>query len=229
MNTLVGGIVYINLASRPERRLFAEAQLASVGLKAERFEAFHPNSDISTFPVPITKEDFTRQGPEMTARICCSMSHHQVIVNARDRGWKSVMIVEDDVQFKPNFTEVVDQCLETIRDLSIPCDVFYTFGVHGRYPVLVPGLLRRLDYSVVPAYESGCYIVFSHFYDTFLNFMVKAHPVHRGNDWQLVEMQKAGHNFVLTYWNLTRQKNGWSDIRGCEVSHDSQDDRERCH
>ena len=73
---------YINLESRPDRRLHVEQQLSLIGVKnAERFNAIKlPNGAIG-----------------------CSMSHLKCLETALENDLEHVLIVEDDILFlKPN-------------------------------------------------------------------------------------------------------------------------------
>ena len=68
---------YINLDRRTDRRAEIEKELADNGIVAERFPAIEHASGI----------------------IGCGLSHIAVLKLARERGYKSVMIFEDDFMF----------------------------------------------------------------------------------------------------------------------------------
>lgn len=72
---------FINLDRRVDRRLETEAELARMGIQAERFPA-------------IEREP---------GGLGCTQSHIEVLKLARARGYESVMVLEDDFSF------VVDQ------------------------------------------------------------------------------------------------------------------------
>lgn len=75
---LFGGIFYINLDRRTDRRAEIEAELASHGFDgAERFAAI----------------------PWAKGLVGCGYSHMAVLKEARRRGLKNVLIFEDDFQF----------------------------------------------------------------------------------------------------------------------------------
>ena len=78
---------YINLESRPDRKLNVEQELLKVGIKAQRFNAIRlPNGALG-----------------------CSMSHLKCLETAKQNNWGHVCIVEDDIQFlKPQV--FVQQC-----------------------------------------------------------------------------------------------------------------------
>jgi glycosyl transferase, family 25 len=68
---------YINLESRPDRRLHCERQLSLIGVKAERFNAIKLAN----------------------GAIGCSLSHLKCLETALANNWEQVLIVEDDIQF----------------------------------------------------------------------------------------------------------------------------------
>ena len=67
-------IVYINLEKRSDRREEIENELNDFQLHYERFEAIHDNPGI----------------------LGCTKSHLRVLKLAKERGWKYVLILEDD-------------------------------------------------------------------------------------------------------------------------------------
>jgi glycosyl transferase family 25 len=68
---------YINLDSRPDRRVLIEAECARLGLDAERFPAI----------------------VRTPGGLGCGESHLAVLRLARERGYDRVLILEDDVEF----------------------------------------------------------------------------------------------------------------------------------
>jgi glycosyl transferase, family 25 len=68
---------YINLESRPDRKIYVEEQLKNIGLNAKRFNAIKMQN----------------------GAIGCSMSHLRLIETAKANDWDHVLIVEDDIQF----------------------------------------------------------------------------------------------------------------------------------
>jgi len=68
---------YINLDSRPDRKEHVEKQLASIGVRAQRFNAVKMKN----------------------GAIGCSMSHLRLLETARENNWDHILIVEDDILF----------------------------------------------------------------------------------------------------------------------------------
>ncbi len=87
-------VYIINLKERNDRREEIEAQLRRIGTsldspKITLFEAIKPNS----------KEGFSTIGARG-----CFLSHLGVLTDASRQGYQSILILEDDVDFIPNFT-----------------------------------------------------------------------------------------------------------------------------
>jgi len=72
---------YINLLSRPDRKIHVENQLKNIGVNAERFHAIKmPNGALG-----------------------CSLSHLKLIETAKANNFEHILIVEDDIFFtQPN-------------------------------------------------------------------------------------------------------------------------------
>ena len=74
----ITNIMYINLDSRPDRKLHIEAQLSSVGLtKYQRFKAIKTTS----------------------GAIGCTLSHLKCLTDARDQQLSHLLVCEDDTTF----------------------------------------------------------------------------------------------------------------------------------
>jgi len=84
---------YINLATRPDRRTHMEAELARVGLVAERIEAKAP----ADLPPALLAAVTTRRHQRLTAtELACSFSHRHVWRLMLDRGHAAALVLEDD-------------------------------------------------------------------------------------------------------------------------------------
>jgi hypothetical protein len=77
MEKYIDKIFYINLDRRIDRRTEIEGELSRMGLSGERFPAIQHDKGF----------------------IGCSLSHLELIKIAKQRGYKNVLILEDDFQF----------------------------------------------------------------------------------------------------------------------------------
>lgn len=94
-------IYIINLPSRGDRRVEMQEQLAKVGLSLDGayvrvFPAVRP-TDASGFPNIGTKG--------------CFLSHLAVLTDARDRGLRNVLVLEDDCNFVKNIASRLEDVL----------------------------------------------------------------------------------------------------------------------
>lgn len=80
----------INLEHRTDRRIAMRKQLAQIGWHAEFFPAIRPESAANF---------------EFIGARGCFLSHLSVLKNARNAGAQQLVILEDDVNFAPKFTE----------------------------------------------------------------------------------------------------------------------------
>lgn len=101
-------VYIINLQTRPDRWREIQEQLNKVGIdptteKVQRFDAVRP-ADAGAFP-------------SIGAR-GCFMSHLGVLEDARRHGYQRILVLEDDLDFKPDFPQkwpVVCATLQTAR------------------------------------------------------------------------------------------------------------------
>lgn len=77
---------FINLDRRVDRRLETEAELARMGIEAERFSAIERSP----------------------GGLGCTQSHIEVLKLARARGYETVMVLEDDFSFTVDERELSD-------------------------------------------------------------------------------------------------------------------------
>jgi GR25 family glycosyltransferase involved in LPS biosynthesis len=126
---------YINLDRRTDRRAEIEKELADNGIVAERFPAIEHASGI----------------------IGCGLSHIAVLKLARERGYKSVMIFEDDFMFLDT---------DTSWKTKIPASYDIVMLAYGED---MPSLIHDDTFNRVRAVRSTSgYIVHSRFYDTLI-------------------------------------------------------------
>jgi len=123
-------IFVINLEHRTDRRAAMQKQLSRIGWRAEFFSAIRP----------ATAANF----PSIGAR-GCFLSHLSVLKSARDAGVQQLVILEDDVNFSPGFSEGWDFSISTLQTLE--WSIFYPG--HG-IDDLPAGLSRIPPQTAVP-------------------------------------------------------------------------------
>lgn len=189
---MVDKIIYINLASRPDRSAQLETHLTELGLdNYERFEAVRNPSPLSP--------------------VGCLASHLGALQRAQAEGYGTVLILEDD------FESLVEGP-ELGRHLSllekIDFDVcFLSAGFTRCIPTDIPELVRVAD-----AQQGVAYIVRAHYYETLINLFAHAVPLFEAtgahwlyaNDqvWKPLQLQDMWLSFLPC---LGKQRPGYSD------------------
>lgn len=152
MSHNIDHIFYINLAHRQDRRAEIEAELDGFGLQYERFEAIHTPG---------------------CGSIGCSYSHLGVLKLARERGYKNVLVFEDDFQFKVTQYEFEDGLTKLF---SIPthfdvCMLGYNLN-RGEIIEELPWLT-----SVYEAQTMSAYLVHHSMYDRLIDLYEWSSPL----------------------------------------------------
>lgn len=165
LNSLVDGTFYINLNRRHDRREQIDNELAQHKISAERQEGF----DITDEEL----HDYLKLHPEFNehdialsrARVGCTKSHLAIIQKAKDRGYESVLIFEDDCKFIADPHEISDKAFADMSRLP-ECDMLYLgANVLADIQPLSPNLGKMNG-----SYCAHAYIVFKKVYDHILNF-----------------------------------------------------------
>jgi len=134
MSNNIDHIFYINLAHRKDRLEEIERELNNLNLPYERFEA------IST---------------PGCGSIGCSYSHLGVLKLARERGYRNVLIFEDDFQFKITKTDFEDGLTKLFeepitKDFDV-CMLGYNL-IRGEIVEEYPFLTRVIEAQTMSAY-----------------------------------------------------------------------------
>lgn len=179
--------VYINLDHREDRRQIMERFVKEGRIpdeKVMRYSAVRHSRGI----------------------IGCALSHIGVLKLARDNKWKSVLVLEDDLQWI-NFEKGYNILEETISQQS--WDVCLLTGIYldFNYPKLKYGM------------HTNAYIVNQHYYDTLIDNMEeglrkKLSPITKPHIWNKPHMFFYKHVYphiynVDIYWIKLQQKDNW--------------------
>ncbi len=112
----------INLDHRTDRWAKISENLAQVGIVAERFAATCVGDLLNDQPSMALKHFLQRvDGPNPSAEHklqttwACMRSHLAIIRLARDAGWPSVLILEDDCVFEPYTPAVLKRACEQLQ------------------------------------------------------------------------------------------------------------------
>lgn len=183
---------YINLSSRPDRKMHVETQMEQMGISATRFNAIR-----------------TKNGA-----IGCSLSHLQCLTNAKNSGWPHVLIAEDDVQFLD--PELLKKQLSTFFCSNREWDVLLLGGNNAPPYEAVDDTCVKVG----SCQTTTCYLVKCHYYDTLIdNYrkgienLVKNPEQHSfyAIDKFWFHLQKKDNWFLIIPLTVT-QKEDYSDI-----------------
>jgi len=171
-------IIYINLASRTDRLTEIQSELTRMGVSdAERFEAIQRKPGI----------------------VGCGYSHLAVLKLAKERGYKEILIMEDDFVFllSPERMAEIFEILPTI-----PFDVcmlgYNLHQTHGDYL----SALRLPMHKVKYAQTASAYIVREHYYDTLIDLY----------EWAIPELERTGMHWVYAndvIWRQLQENDLW--------------------
>ena len=203
MTQYIDHIIYINLEHRTDRREEIERELARMDLtdKAERFEATY----------------IKEQGI-----LGCTISHMEAIRLAKNRGYKNVLILEDDFEFLLE-KDVVESRLETFfrSKLGRNYDVcMLCFGVmrDSENPMEECDLVKR----VIEAQNAAAYILQEKYYDVIIELYeriipllqeTKAHWLYANDQaWKNLQEKDRWYHFIERFG---KQRAGYSD-NSCE-------------
>lgn len=186
----LGGVFYINLDKRTDRRREIELELTGAGITAERFAAIAATPGI----------------------VGCGLSHLAVLRLARDRGLKNVLIFEDDFQlvvYKEQFWEVLNAFFER----GVPYDVLMlSYSIQTSQPI------DTLITKVLEAETASAYIVNACFYDALIELYEEAMPLlaATGKHWiwandQIWKRLQPTSRWFATTLRLGKQRGSYSD------------------
>lgn len=182
----------INLDSRIDRlencqAMFAENDITEL---IERFSAIRPeNGD---------------------GRLGCILSHLSIVKKAKENGWKSVLIIEDDCLFLNQ--EAIDKSIEQLfnRDWSI-----YYLGYNSHKP------LSKEDshlLKITNCFSTHAIAYHESFYDSFINSFEKG-EIKTLDVWLMYKVQPLFKCYGC-YPIAATQREGYSDIERSNVNYD---------
>ena len=193
-------IFYINLDKRTDRREEIESDLKKYGLEAERYSAVHtPNAGI----------------------VGCGYSHLNVLKLTKERGYKNVLILEDDFEFivsPEEFEESLNQFFESTPDYDV-CMLAYIVQEAAE----IPG--NTVVGRVLNGQTAAGYIVNGKYLDVLIELYEWAIPLleqtnehwNYANDHVWKRLQPKD-NWVYMLKRLGKQRDSYSDNKMCYVT-----------
>jgi glycosyl transferase family 25 len=192
MASKIDKIFYINLDRRTDRRDLIEMDLAKIGLEAERFVGI----------------------PFEPGIVGCGKSHLAVMKMAKERGYKNVLILEDDFTFLVS-KEELDVALEKFFSNVKEYDVCM-FCCQNM--VEVPSRPHPFLSRLVEANNASAYLINGAYLDTLIQLYEHALPLleHTGEHWNYANDQvwktlQHKDRWYCFHPRLGKQRSGYSD------------------
>jgi glycosyl transferase family 25 len=214
---------YINLDGSVDRREQFEKNSYESGFKAKRFSAIRPKlEDIPdsimqgfnhNYPNPSPERD--NQLQKLVGELGCSLSHRDVVKEAKDRGLNNVLIFEDDCKFLPEWKSEIEKVTSDLNTLE--WDLIY-FGGHLSSPTIP--ITDNLGSVTGAVWTSHSYAVNRSFFDSLLavdisNVNLWSYDVYLASFWHCKKV-------IASKKILCVQESNVSDIRGFNTNHSQQ-------
>lgn len=170
---MIDGCLVINLSHRTDRRQLFKEQIPlvrSLGLNPERMEAVHGRR----LPGFGEKPWFTERLSEKRrnawgGKAGCTLSHRNAIALAKERGWKNVLILEDDVSFDAAIAVQWKELMEVMKVLPDDWVAVYLYGHHPVSPVkAVQAYPATTCYELCGLFSTTAYILNGKYFDDLL-------------------------------------------------------------
>lgn len=197
-NQFLPYIIYINLEKRQDRKEQLEKELLDYGLSQfERFDAIPHSSGI----------------------VGCGKSHLEVLKMAKQRQYKSILILEDDFTFLVSREELEK---EMVQLSEIDYDVcMLAYHLEDSCPIENSPVIK-----VLTAQTASAYIVKEHYYDDLIDLYEHNIPLleSTGEHWNYANDQcwktlQKKHNWVCPKPRIGKQRDGYSDNCQCYVNY----------
>lgn len=199
LSKYIDKVFYINLDKRTDRRETIEKELIQYNLDFERF----PAVEIGYYGC-----------------LGCSYSHHNAISLAKERGYKNILILEDDFTFVISPEEFEKQ-MEEFFDSNVDYDVcMFSFNLHS-YSSCQYKFLHKVQH----AQTTSGYLVNEKYYDKILD-NYKNGLEKLGATWQdwiyAIDVYwkplQENDNWYCFKNRIGKQMPGFSDIRNDHVN-----------
>ena len=171
--TAIDGCIVINLPHRTDRWELFQQQiplLNTLGLKPERMDALYGRHLPGFGARPwFTKRISEKRANAWAGKAGATLSHRNALTIAQARGWKNVLILEDDVQFEGTLREQWPQLLETLGKLPDNWVALYLFGSNPSQPIRVTQVSPSTScYEIGGAIGAVAYVVNGKAFDLLL-------------------------------------------------------------
>lgn len=225
---LVEGILVINLDDRPDRwqSLLLEAGRHIDETRLERLSAIRGTTLPDYGRPPLFRG--RRRDRTWAGRAGCALSHREAIAVAARRGWRSVLILEDDVTFAADFDAEATRLARALRELRWDiCYLGFTdpIGPFRQLSALTP---PSALYQLYGCNTTHAYIVRDTAYAKLLELLPTEETIwpwltrHRAIDRWYARTLSRHFTVVAVSPSIINQDDGVSDITGRANDNDYQ-------
>jgi GR25 family glycosyltransferase involved in LPS biosynthesis len=212
LNNFFDKIYCINLDRRTDRWEECQKIFTKLGLEVERFSAI----DGKQLTLP--------HGSVYNAEIAGAMSHTNVLKYAKEKGYKNILILEDDVEFHPDTNKLFD---EFSKQLPKDWEMVFFGGNHVGGAIPVSENIQRLFGS----YAIHAYGIREDVYDIIIKFMSDKIDMVFNNqntkytpsvaaDYFMAQLHKTLNVYGFKTPHLAWQRTDFSDIQGAIMNYD---------
>lgn len=211
---MIDGCLVINLPHRTDRwKLFQEQipLLTSLGLNVERMDAVYGRMLPGFGEKPwFTKRLSVKRANAWGGKAGCTLSHRNAIATAKERGWKNVLIVEDDVSFDAAIAGQWERLVDVMNTVPDDWIAIYLYGGHPVSPIRI-----ARTYSETVCYEFGgaisaaAYIINGKHFDDLLRLMPANETIwswtarHKTVDrWYLRQLSLLGRIYAMAPFGI---------------------------
>ena len=187
---IVDGIVYINLDTRPDRKVELLENLKTYNI---------PSSIIHRIPAVYEK---------MCGYVGCSKSHIKALEYAERQNWKRFLVLEDDFIFTESKSNIINNISKFYKDYNFDC-LMLAKGHLITNDTEIP-YIKRIEYCTT---ASG-YIVPKHYIQTLKENLNEGLIKLQEEVVQLLDKNpnKKIYNTVYAndqYWNVLQKQDNW--------------------
>lgn len=204
INYFFDKVFCINLDKRKDRLNLVEKELSKHNVVFERFSAIDGET--------INKKDYTTNSKIPVGHIGCTLSHAKLIKLCKEKGYKKVLILEDDVVFKENFEELFK---EYIKEVPEDWNMFYLGGNHNVHVGNKLEMVTKHVGKCNQTFSTHAYAINESLFDEAISVLSKGE---KQVDIYYSEIQKRKKIYTF-FPGIANQRIGYSDILNKDVDY----------
>ena len=197
-NKLFDKTYVINMKNRFDRMQRSNKRLKSLGINYNMFEAVDGHS-------------VCRHKNLMPGEVGCYMSHFNILKDANQNNYKSILVLEDDVVF---VDDMIDKFFEGYKHIPSDWEMIYLGCNHNKPYTRINDKVVKCNH----AFTTSAMIIRNTIFERLLT---ECSNMTKQIDVVFADMQFQGKLKAYAFhpW-LMYQEDGWSDIQGRNVNYD---------